>query len=35
MLNPFEAASRDAEAWVSLLTETNGKAPRRGRATVG
>jgi proteasome accessory factor A len=32
MLNPFEAESQDAEKWIHLLTETNGRRARRGKA---
>jgi hypothetical protein len=35
MLNPFEASSRDAETWIHLLTETNGRRARRVKAASG
>jgi len=35
MLNPFEASSRDAETWIHLLTETNGRRARRVKAVTG
>jgi proteasome accessory factor A len=31
MLNPFDVGSKDAETWIHLLNEANGKISRRGR----
>jgi proteasome accessory factor A len=31
MLNPFDVGSKDAETWIHLLNEANGKSSRRGR----
>jgi proteasome accessory factor A len=28
LLNPFDAASKDAEAWMQFFTDTNGKSTR-------
>ena len=35
MLNPFETESKDAETWIHLLTETNGRRAGRGKAAAG
>jgi proteasome accessory factor A len=35
MLNPFEAGSKDAETWIHLLTEANGRRARRGKPASG
>jgi proteasome accessory factor A len=35
MLDPFEADSKEAENWIHLLTESNGRHARRGKAVSG
>jgi proteasome accessory factor A len=34
MLNPFDAGSKDAETWIHLLNEANGKTSRRGKVAT-
>jgi proteasome accessory factor A len=34
MLNPFDVGSKDAETWIHLLNETNGKTSRRGKVAT-
>jgi len=34
MLNPFEVGSKDAETWIHLLNEANGKTSRRTRVAA-
>ena len=35
MLNPFDVGSKNAETWIHLLNETNGKTSRRGKVATG
>ena len=35
MLNPFDAACKDAETWVQLLNDTTGKPAKRSRLVNG
>jgi hypothetical protein len=35
LLNPFDSTSKEADTWIHLLTETNGKPARRGKAASG
>jgi proteasome accessory factor A len=34
MLNPFDVGSKDAETWIHLLNESNGKSSRRSRVAT-
>ena len=34
MLNPFDVGSKDAETWIHLLNEANGKPSRRSKVAT-